>query len=100
MTNSSLAGSGSPFSADGAAAGARSRPEASETRFQSILFEHSASGVGLDGQQEPDFFSDLNLDQVLELMTAGRKQYDLKPFFYAPLHGLIVVLALRNLNAR
>lgn len=89
--SSGQAGSGPSFSADGAAARARSRPEADEARFQSILFEQPASGAGLDGQQEPDFFSDLNLDQVLELMTASRKQYDLKPFFYAPLHDVAAV---------
>jgi hypothetical protein len=31
--------------------------------------------------QEPDFFVNFNLDQVLELMTAGREQYELTPFF-------------------
>ena len=43
MTSSSQDGSGSPFSADGASASVRSRPEASEARFQSILFEQPAS---------------------------------------------------------
>ena len=89
--SSGQAGSGSPFSADGAAASVRSRPEAGEARFQSILFEQPASGAGVDGLQEPDFFADLNLDQVLEPMTASRKQYDLKPFFYAPLHDVAAV---------
>ena len=69
----------------------RSRPEAGEARFQSILFEQPARGAGVDGLQEPDFFADLNLDQVLESMTAGRKQYELKPFFYAPLHDVAAV---------
>jgi hypothetical protein len=41
--------------------------------------------------QEPDFFADFNLDQVLELMTAGREQYELTPFFYAPLHDVAAV---------
>ena len=69
----------------------RSGPEAGEARFQSVLFEQPASGAGVDGLREPDFFADLNLDQVLELMTAGRKQYDLRPFFYAPLHDVAAV---------
>ena len=91
MMSSSQDGSGSPFSADGASASVRSPLEASEARFQSVLFQQPASGAGVDGQQEPDFFSDLNLDQVLELMTASRKLYDLKPFFYAPLHDVAAV---------
>jgi len=91
MTTSSQAGSGSPSSADGASIATRSRLEASETRFQSILFEQPASGAGVDGLQEPDFFADLNLGQVLESMTAGRGQYELKSFFYAPLHDVAAV---------
>jgi DNA mismatch repair protein MutS len=91
MMSSSQDGSGSPFSADGASASVRSGPEASEARFRSVLFEQPARGAGVDGLQEPDFFADLNLDQVLESMTAGRKQYDLKPFFYAPLHDVAAV---------
>ncbi len=55
-------------------------------RFLSILFEEPAAGDGADRREEPDFFADLNLDQVLEAMIAGRDQYDLKPFFYASLH--------------
>jgi DNA mismatch repair protein MutS len=91
MTSSGQDGSGSPFSADGASASVRSGPDASEARFQSVLFEQPASGAGVDGLQEPDFFADLNLDQLLESMTVGRKQYDLKPFFYAPLHDVAAV---------
>jgi DNA mismatch repair protein MutS len=91
MTSSDQAGAGSPFSADGASASAKSRPGASEARFQSILFEQPATGAAVDGLREPDFFADLNLDQVLESMTAGRKQYDLKPFFYTPLYDVAAV---------
>ena len=69
----------------------RSGPEASEAGFRSVLFEQPATGAGVDGLQEPDFFADLNLDLVLESMTVGRKQYELKPFFYAPLHDVAAV---------
>jgi DNA mismatch repair protein MutS len=59
--------------------------------FQSILFEHPESGADADRLNEPDFFADLNLDQVLESMVAGREQYKLKPFFFAPLHQVAAV---------
>jgi len=53
--------------------------------FPSILFagpQDHTNGQPLD---EPDFFGDLNLDQIVAAVTAGRDEYDLKPFFYFPL---------------
>ncbi|WDL99783.1 MutS-related protein [Alicyclobacillus sp. ALC3] len=32
----------------------------------------------------PEFFTDLNLDQVVDDLTRGREDYNLKPFFYTP----------------
>jgi DNA mismatch repair protein MutS len=60
-------------------------------RFESILFEESGAGSSVGRPEEPDFFADLNLDQVLESMTAGRQQYELKPLFHAPLHEVDAV---------
>ncbi|HUA47997.1 MAG TPA: hypothetical protein VMA77_22355 [Solirubrobacteraceae bacterium] len=60
-------------------------PERAPRRFQSVLVgepDTEPSGA----PPEPDYFTDLNLDQVLQLMTSGREEYDLAPFFYAPLH--------------
>ena len=60
-------------------------------RFHGILFEETENNVEAAGREEPAFFADLNLDQVLESMTAGRAEYDLEPFFYAPLHDVAAV---------
>jgi DNA mismatch repair protein MutS len=46
---------------------------------------------GVDEQAEPACFSDLNLDQVVESITASRADYNLKPFFYTPLHDVEAV---------
>jgi DNA mismatch repair protein MutS len=60
----------------------------SSVQSHSILFERPDGTVA---HEEPSFFGDLNLDQVLDSMTAGREEYDLKPFFYAPLHDAAAV---------
>ena len=55
--------------------------------FHSILFAKAE-----DGRQKtpaaPAFVADLNLDQVITAITAGRQAYDLKPFFYTLLHDV------------
>jgi hypothetical protein len=45
--------------------------------FRSMLF--GADGGDLAGPEEPAFFSDLNLDEVVEAVAAGRDEYELKP---------------------
>ncbi|HVW18773.1 MAG TPA: hypothetical protein VHB30_11045 [Solirubrobacteraceae bacterium] len=56
------------------------------TSFQSVLFEHPEPGPAPDRAAAPDYFGDLHLDQVLDALTEGREQYELAPFFHAPLH--------------
>jgi len=56
--------------------------------FHSILFQQPEQRVGVDQREEPAFFGDLNLDQVIESVTVTREEYHLKPFFYAPLRDV------------
>jgi len=55
-----------------------------ETRpFYSILFATPADRVGGDAIEAPEFFADLNCDQIVDAIVAGRDEYNLKPFFHA-----------------
>ena len=52
-------------------------------RFYSILFRRPSDWLGDDALSAPEFFSDLNCDQIVDAITAGRDEYNLKPFFHA-----------------
>ncbi len=53
--------------------------------FQSLLFPQGQSEYAADDLQPPSCFVDLGLDQIVAEATAGRREYRLAPFFYAPL---------------
>jgi DNA mismatch repair protein MutS len=53
----------------------------SPARFHSILFDDDHASTQ-EAVEVPEFFRDLNLDQIVEAITAGREEYNLKPFFY------------------
>ncbi len=61
------------------------RNEVNSAPFYSILFDDRESSVQFELQPIPDCFRDLNLDQIVDTITAGRDDYNLKAFFYAPL---------------
>lgn len=73
-------------------AGTRDEPErvfnTRQTSFCGILFDGDDPFDEKQTSEEPDFFRDLNLDQVVESVTAGRDEYDLKPFFHTRLTSL------------
>jgi len=54
----------------------------------SILFKDVNQAAGLGELGAPACFRDLNLDQVVEAIVAGREEYALEPFFSAPLRDV------------
>jgi DNA mismatch repair protein MutS len=56
--------------------------------FTSILFERPSDEVQ---REDPSMFRDLNLDQVFASVASGRGEYDLTPFFAAPLRDVRAV---------
>ncbi len=58
--------------------------------FDSILFLRPYEAE-VDTLSEPTCLHDLNLDQVVTALTAGREQYELARFFYAPLRSVEAV---------
>jgi DNA mismatch repair protein MutS len=59
--------------------------------FQSILFEGASDNASKETCDAPPFFIDLNLDQIVDAITIGKEEYNLKPFYFTPLHDLNTV---------
>ncbi|MFC1947260.1 DNA mismatch repair protein MutS [Chloroflexota bacterium] len=58
--------------------------------FESILFEKAEDRPAINPEL-PDFFIDLNLDQIVEAVVKDREEYDLKPFFWHPLQRISAI---------
>lgn len=56
--------------------------------FYSILFERFEDRTKEEPLDMPIFFVDLNLDQIIDTITIGKHEYNLKPFFYSPLKDI------------
>lgn len=54
--------------------------------YYSILFASAGDRPSEEATKEPDFFVDLNCDQIVDALTAGSEEYNLTPFFYSSLH--------------
>ena len=57
-------------------------------RFHSILTAAPQGPAGQETGEAPVFSRDLNLDQIVEAITAGCRDYDLAPFFHTRLNDL------------
>jgi hypothetical protein len=57
-------------------------------KFNSILFLKPEDSEIEDTLEAPSFFIDLNLNQIVDTLTARKQEYNLKPFFYSPLHDV------------
>lgn len=62
------------------------------TSFHSILYDGNAASAQRETPTAPAFFADLNLDQIVDAITAGKEEYDLQPFFFAPLRDPAAIL--------
>ena len=56
--------------------------------FISILFNKPTDRTRVQHAEIPPFFVDLNLDQVVDAITTGWADYELKPFFYFSLNTI------------
>lgn len=59
--------------------------------FHSILFERTEDSIQEETLEMPVFFVDLNLDQIVDTITADKQEYHLKPFFYTPLKDIAAI---------
>jgi DNA mismatch repair protein MutS len=56
--------------------------------FLSILFASSEDSIKTEAVEMPAFFLDLNLDQIIDAIVAGKQEYNIKPFFYTSLGNI------------
>lgn len=60
--------------------------------YHSILFEDPDDRTSGEQTALPEFFADLNCDQFVAGVTAGREEYNLTPFFYGTLRRVDAII--------
>lgn len=59
--------------------------------FESVLFDPAVAHGLIADAAAPEFFADLNLDQIIGAITAGRGEYNLTPFFHRTLQDTAAI---------
>jgi DNA mismatch repair protein MutS len=59
--------------------------------FHSILFPGAEDPQAKEVTEVPAFFKDMNLNQVIDAITAGKEAYNLKPLFYTCLPDVEII---------
>lgn len=59
--------------------------------FHSVLFDGTEYLPESETLEAPDYFTDLNLDQIVRSVTGGKQEYHLHPFFYQRLSDLDMI---------
>ena len=65
--------------------------------FPNILYPISGEYTMNENVEIPDFFVDLNLDQVVNSITNLKQEYKLEPYFYMPLHDIETINARQDI---
>lgn len=68
--------------------------------FNSILFAEAEDSINDETVEAPGFFVDLNLDQIIDAITVGKQEYNLKPFFYTSLNDTACVQCIDAIRYR
>ena len=53
-----------------------------------MLYPSADRDINRETFEPPGFFADLNLDQIIDKVTLGKEEYNLKPIFYTALHSI------------
>src|ERR1700733_5387280 len=56
--------------------------------YHSVLFRNQDDRIRAEKAVQPGFFRDLNLDQLLDSITASKQAYNLRAFYYLPLRDV------------